>query len=267
LVVIAIIAILIGLLLPAVQKVRAAAARIQCANNLKQMALGLHNFHDANKRFPYGGDHHWMRDLLPYIEQGNIQQLTGFAQSTSVIPIFSCPADGRMPATYADPKLGPVFTLHSYPGVAGLNSFDFPDKGIFGYFRARRGLPITAIADGTSNTALLGERPPATDLFWGWWDSVDIDVICWAVDNGYDAYITGVDPTTGKVRNCPLPAYFSPGTLVDDCSFNHFWSFHDGGANFALADGSVRFIGYAAGTTTLLQLATYAGGEVVTGEY
>jgi prepilin-type processing-associated H-X9-DG protein len=268
LVVIAIIAILIGLLLPAVQKVRSAAARLQCSNNLKQIALGLHNYHDARKRFPYGGGSgFWKNEILPFIEEANVQNAIGNTRRAAIIPIFACPSDGRMTGIFTDTRTGVMHATHSYPGVAGLNSFDFPDKGIFGYFNTPRGLPITAITDGTSNTLLLGERGPSSDFFWGWWFSVDLDVICWAIDNGYHAYDTGIDPKTGLSRPCPLPAFFSPGDPSDDCSFNHFWSFHEGGANFALADGSVRFIGYAAGTTTLPQLATYAGGEVISGEY
>jgi prepilin-type processing-associated H-X9-DG protein len=67
-------------------------------------------------------------------------------------------------------------------------------------------------------------------------------------------------------RKCPVPAYFSSGNATDNCSFNHFWSMHPGGANFALADGSVRFIQYSIATDTFLKLSTYAGGEVV-GEF
>jgi prepilin-type N-terminal cleavage/methylation domain-containing protein/prepilin-type processing-associated H-X9-DG protein len=263
LVVIAIIAILIGLLVPAVQKVRESASRIQCANNLKQIGLALHSHHDSYKRFPYGGGSgRWMYNILPFLEQRNVQQATGTARTAAVIPVYWCPSDGRQPAIW-----GGSFATHSYPGVAGLNSFDYPDKGIFGWFASPTGLKITAIRDGTSNTIMVGERPPSNELFWGWWYSVDIDVICWAVDTGYHAYSGGVDPVTGLTRRCPTPAYFSPGETSDNCAFNHFYSLHDGGANFTLADGSVRFLTYDLGTTALLQLSTYSGGEVITGEF
>jgi prepilin-type N-terminal cleavage/methylation domain-containing protein/prepilin-type processing-associated H-X9-DG protein len=272
LVVIAIISVLIGLLLPAVQKVRSAAARIQCANNLKQIALGLHGYHGTNKKFPYGGgppaDHGWLNDILPYIEQTNVQAATGNDRSAAIVPIFACPADGRMTGVFSNPATGVKNATHSYPGVAGLNSFDFPDRGIFGWFKSPTGLRINEIKDGTSSTLLIGERAPSNDFFWGWWySSTDIDTICWAVDTGYHAYSTGIDPKTGKRRTCPVPAYFSPGDVSDDCSFNHFWSYHEGGANFAMADGAVRFVSYGIGTSTLLQLATYAGREIITGDY
>jgi prepilin-type processing-associated H-X9-DG protein len=270
LVVIAIIAILIALLVPAVQKVREAAARAQCQNNLKQIALALHNHHDTKKYLPYGGGSGpWMYDILPFIEQNNVwnapQTAKDYTRSGSVIPVYICPAA---------PHGGVVFqtgvaryAVHDYPGVAGLSSLDFPDKGIFGWFNAPKGITLVTITDGTSNTIMVGERPASQDLFWGWWYSTNFDVICWAVDNGFHAYDTGIDHATGNSRRCPTPAFFSPGNLADNCSFNHFWSNHTGGANFALADGSVRFITYQAGTRALLQLATYAGGEVISGEY
>jgi prepilin-type N-terminal cleavage/methylation domain-containing protein/prepilin-type processing-associated H-X9-DG protein len=263
LVVIAIIAILIGLLVPAVQKVRESASRTQCANNMKQLGLALHAYHDTYKRLPYGGGSGpWMVNILPFIEQKNVQKA---GKTDATIPVFYCPSDGRQPAIFSG--WNPGYATHTYPGVAGLNSFDFPDRGIFGWFTSPKGLKLVAIRDGTSNTIMIGERPPASDLFWGWFWSSNIDVICWAVDNGYHAYSTGIDPNTGQTRTCPTPAYFSPGEVTDNCAFNHFYSLHDGGANFTLADGSVRFMTYNLGTTTLLQLATYAGGEVITGEF
>src|SRR5438270_4113582 len=263
LVVIAIIAILIGLLVPAVQKVRDAAARAQCQNNLKQIGLGLHGYHDTFKRFPYGGPSgFWMNDIMPFIEQSQVKNLpntaAGLAQRRAAqVPIYMCPSDGRLPVLYNN-----QYAVHSYPGCAGLNSNDLPDKGIFGYFNSPVGVKIVGITDGTSNTLLVGERPPNSSLVWGWRDSTDIDVICWAVDNGYHAYGTGIDPATNTSRTCPNPAYFGPGLPSDNCAFNHFYSLHTGGANFTLCDGSVRFIAYSAATTTMLQLSTFAGGEV-----
>jgi len=81
-------------------------------------------------------------------------------------------------------------------------------------------------------------------------------------DNGFHAYGT-VGPGGSGGAACPTPAYFSPGTLANDCSFNHFWSFHEGGANFAMADASVRFINYSVATTAMLPLSTYSSGDIV----
>jgi prepilin-type N-terminal cleavage/methylation domain-containing protein/prepilin-type processing-associated H-X9-DG protein len=157
LVVIAIIAILIGLLLPAVQKVRESAARMQCANNLKQLALGCHNFHDTNKALPAnygccgtGGPYwSWIAMLLPYIEQNNIyvggnigafnaakyptttlaaSKINGVPTITLPIPMLRCPSDptgGQVLWTdRADIGGGPNgagCAISNYKGVAGAN--------------------------------------------------------------------------------------------------------------------------------------------------
>jgi prepilin-type N-terminal cleavage/methylation domain-containing protein/prepilin-type processing-associated H-X9-DG protein len=156
LVVIAIIAILIGLLLPAVQKVREAAARMSCQNNLKQMALALHNYHDAHQKFPLGGVTNnlccdtegaaaWSVMILPYIEQDNLFKLYDQTQTLehpnnqalrqSFVKVYNCPSDPNTnqllepasgPATFYDPPL--LYATSSYRGVAGqndgLNGFD-----------------------------------------------------------------------------------------------------------------------------------------------
>src|SRR4051812_4027280 len=151
LVVIAIIAILIGLLLPAVQKVREAAARIQCANNLKQQGLALHAYHDANQAlpngnspytsaFPYEGSWSWMAQILPYVEQDNAyKQAKAFASSggsnwyswynpvcSLKQKMFSCPADTRGQQVYPGPPAGIADqALTTYLGNSGTTSSSF----------------------------------------------------------------------------------------------------------------------------------------------
>jgi prepilin-type processing-associated H-X9-DG protein len=116
---------------------------------------------------------------------------------------------------------------------------------------------IADITDGVSQTLMASERPPALDNKVGWWGNLDlIDNLCWAIDAG---------PTTRPDGTfCSTPAYFSPGDLYDDCHLEHFWSFHPGGGNWLLCDGSVRFLEYSAGTTVVPALATINGGEDVT---
>lgn len=273
LVVVAIIAVLIGLLLPAVQKVREAASRTKCQNNLKQMGLALHMSHDANLRFPQAYNRtnpwsapdnfmrrSWMSLILPYIEQDNLlrQGIAGY--QGVVVKIFGCPSDpleGRLGAFSGLPP----GALTDYLAVDGSNyaaaggapfGVGLPTDGVlYGGSKTR----LTDITDGTSSTVMVGERPPPPSTSWGWWT--------WGP---YDSAL-GVQNSVGDPHGgfCPLPQRYGPGRTNVECDVLHYWSLHPGGANWLLADGSVRLLPYTV-APILPKLATRRGGEVV-GDY
>jgi prepilin-type N-terminal cleavage/methylation domain-containing protein/prepilin-type processing-associated H-X9-DG protein len=292
LVVVAIIAILIGLLLPAVQKVREAANRERCQNNLKQIGLALHMYHDANNRFPAGVQYaypyyywSWMAQILPYVEQTNLwteadtwargttsaSQWWPWGNGTSpanpalgeIVKTYTCPSDTRqfwtLPGSVWGGNGNVAFT--GYLGVGGISA-DFSNYtnaqqigGLFWTSATR----MTDIADGTSITLMVGERPPSQDLIYGWWfagagwDGSGVgDVILGAREYNYAAHMGCSSSDVG----------FQAGDPSNPCDQVHFWSLHPGGGNFLMADGSARFLSYTA-NAVLSQLATRAGGEVV----
>jgi prepilin-type N-terminal cleavage/methylation domain-containing protein/prepilin-type processing-associated H-X9-DG protein len=259
LVVIAILEILIGLLLPAVQKVREAASRMSCQNNMKQLALAAHNFHDSNGRFPGWGGNGWTFQMLPQLEQDNLQKVGSNALfSARPVKTFACPSvEGQPDALYAG-----LYTMTCYLGVTGRHYNDYfsgSDTGVIAVYPPNIKVKMTTIGDGTSNTLMFGERPPPQDLFWGWAALSDYDSHLWA--------ITDASSAAKAQSGCTWPMYFQPGRQDVPCDANHFYSMHSGGGNFALADGSVRFFSYNTGVTIIPALSTRSKGEVVSGDF
>jgi prepilin-type N-terminal cleavage/methylation domain-containing protein len=278
LVVLAIVAVLMGLLLPAVQRARDAAARIKCANNLHQLGLAVHQYHDTRGSFPPGMCStppyrfaSWMTLLLPYLEQSNLWDatVTAYRQSRSpfknpphvglatVVPLFACPADPRSDQVQFAKRDKFNVALTSYLGVEGQNLYSHD-----GVLFKDSAIRIADISDGTSNTLLAGERPASTDLQYGWWYAGVGQRF-----SGSAEMVLGVnEPNLLLVTkgSCPPGVYsYAPGSLSNQCDMFHFWSPHLGGAFFLFADGSAHFLPYAT-ASVLPALASRAGGEAVT---
>ncbi len=296
LVVIAIIAILIALLLPAVQQTREAARRVQCKNNLKQLGLAMHNYHDTAGCFPFGFDARetlWSAMILPQIEQGNlygtlIWQENGpgnwnhdgspnEAACGTVIQAFTCPS---MTVTPRDNQGIPNRAPVSYRGVAASNAVanradnaipaQFQGPGftrleqvpLNGMFYGCSSVRLRDVTDGTSNTMMLGESYTDTYIK----DGQQMDY--WAFGSpqtgpwnpGSTNVGTEFSEAVGSAV-VPINSRLNPlmhGQLMDVS----FGSYHIGGAHFALADGSVRFLSQSMDLAVYQGLATVRGGEV-----
>ena len=290
LVVIAIIAILIGLLLPAVQKVREAAARTQCTNNLKQHGLALHGYNDANgnlpagntayngNKAPYEGSWSWMAYILPFVEQDNawnqaqVYHKAGWPyyyawnNPTTALPmkIFTCPMDPRGTLVVSAAEAGTSVNqgLTMYLGNSGTTG-----AAKDGTLYVGSKVKLVHITDGTSNTLLVGERPPNTDLQFGWWFAAygydglgNGDCLMTSNDQAMEDYF--------KANYSPCPAFtkgqkigLQPGLVKNGCDASHYWSNHSAGALFLMGDGSARLISYS-NNGIIPALSTRAGGEV-----
>jgi prepilin-type N-terminal cleavage/methylation domain-containing protein/prepilin-type processing-associated H-X9-DG protein len=278
LVVIVIIALLIGLLLAAVQRIRDAANRTTCGNNLRQIALAFHHYHSVHGYFPPGVSYRggadpypfmsWNARLLPFLEQDNLwgQALQAFAMDklflnnpphtglATVMPVYACPSDSRGSVSQrVTDQLEVAFTF--YLGASGSNQFR--KDGVL-YLDSR--VRLADVTDGSSNTLLAGERPPSPEGRFGWWYAGEGQDQTGSADMVLSA---GERNTSAYVPACPEGPYsFGPGQLQNPCDTFHFWSLHRGGANFLFADGSVHFLPYSA-APILPALATRAGGEAI----
>jgi prepilin-type N-terminal cleavage/methylation domain-containing protein/prepilin-type processing-associated H-X9-DG protein len=303
LVVIAIIGILVALLLPAVQAARAAARRTQCLNNLKQLGVALHNYEQTNKRFPAshtipidalpnmgkcrqfgdvmdderGAWWSWIVHLLPHVEESslhgefdldlNSMTIAGIDANHraygQVVSILLCPDDSET-SRIGHPNCGGELWCHraytNYLGVSGTQGGDraaqegyagdgmFPDTNVT--------VKLKSVTDGTSHTLFVGERP-LVDFFiargtvsgdFGWWAAgIGLDwPPCGRGDNILDSSegLRSGDPRIGA-------------------DVLHWWSFHQGGAQFLFVDGSARLIEYSIDHSTLLGMSSRNGGETM----
>ncbi|HEY3787788.1 MAG TPA: DUF1559 domain-containing protein [Urbifossiella sp.] len=275
LVVIAIIAVLIGLLLPAVQKVREAASRTQCSNNLKQIGIGFHNQHDSLRHFPWAGSDGptktccnadtrtgwtWLYQLTPYIEQNAVFQAPLDATVTaSAIKGYYCPSK-RQPTVYSNGARS------DYAGNGGYDMDEVGKRGVlvrqWSTLTMPAGTPPTQtrtmadLTDGLSNTVMVGEKQCNPTVF----GTAGGDNEPWE-NSGWDQ---------DHVRfGYELP---QSDDLHPDSTQATFWSdrfggSHPGGVMVVLTDGSVRFIKYSIDATSWLNLCLINDGQVITADY
>ena len=275
-IVISIISLTLALILAGVQRVRSAAIRLDCQNRLRNLAISLHQHHDAKGSLPSGFNSllgkspypfsGWQVAVLPYIEQDavfrraqsdfgvdrTVSGITGHAGLSTIIPAYICPLDPRIQVPVLSEGISVAFT--SYLGSCGRDCFK-NDGVLFMDSRIR----FADISDGLSSTLLLGERPPSSDLRRGWWYAGKGQL-----QTGSTEMILGTLESNHLIRyhSCSVlqPYPFSQGNFEDPCSVFHFWSPHDGGGNFANSDGAVRFFRYSS-STILPALSTRSGGE------
>jgi prepilin-type processing-associated H-X9-DG protein len=293
---------------------------MRCVNNLKQIGLGLHAYHDMKGTLPPAlleptqtapkVDYpfiSWLTRLLPFVEQPALYKsmqdafAAQAAQGTmlypwtdpphiglsTVVPTYKCPADSREYSAQfitAGPDSLPTGITIAFTAYLAVNGRNLRTSDGMIYWNSR--VVFTDVTDGLSNTMMVGERPPSSDLIFGWWYAAAGQ---W--DNFYsplhNSGSCGVDlgaaefnikgnslPELDACATGPyafgqlyVPAGSAPGqfngvgSILNPCDTFHFWSLHSGGSNFLFGDGAVRFINYDTPTAIMSALSTRAGGE------
>jgi prepilin-type N-terminal cleavage/methylation domain-containing protein/prepilin-type processing-associated H-X9-DG protein len=284
LVVIAIIAILIGLLLPAVQKVREAAARMSCQNNLKQIGLAMHNYESANgglpprRGFTAGSRRGWGPPILPYVEQaalsGNYRLDKDFYAPENaaniIVPVklFICPSGpGNRTLTVTISGVTSVGAAGDYFGPNSFSSSLYGDPSLSGKTTVTALIDdanrkITDITDGTSSTLLITEQAGRADFYiLGRKQASNAglsQVANWGPWAGYQVFQFNQFGSDGITKDGPG----GPCTINCNNSMG-VYAFHTGGANAVFADGSVRFLRQGMHPNTLFGIVTCNGGEVL----
>jgi prepilin-type N-terminal cleavage/methylation domain-containing protein len=277
---IVIVSILTALLLAAVQKLRNRSLQTKCLNQLRQLGLAFHAYHDANFGFPVG--HRsvaatdrlrlsgWTISLLPYIEQTSVysESLADYQlralpfhpshrHLSTVIVSYTCPADSRTRQANIALRSNVLVGSTSFLGVSGRD-YSTKDGVLFQSGKTT----ISEIVDGTSNTLLLGERPPTPDFQFGWWYAGTGQRGAGSGDTILGVREQNILPiSTGST--CGSGAYsFRLSHFDNPCGLFHFWSTHTGGAIFLFSDGSSRLLLYSA-SAIMVDLSTRAGNEFV----
>jgi hypothetical protein len=278
--------VLIGLLLPAVQKVRASAARIQCQNNLKQIGLACHNYHDTRQGLPPGyiasGPYAdgatdtapgwgWGASLLPFLEQDTLYRQLDFSQPVQsaaaiqvMVRVYLCPADVPPSSPFqvldASGALVAWAAPSSYAATCGPDASDVADPTGLGVFYRNSRTRLTDITDGTSQTVMVGDR--------AWVDSQGI----WAgAPSG--AVMRPGPRNPWQSATAPAPCLvLAHNNWVNiktdaDGGLDDFSSYHIDGVNLLFADGAVHFLRSITADgqqhRDFWALGTRAGGEVI----
>jgi len=288
LVVIAIIAVLIGLLLPAVQKVREAAARMSCQNNMKQFGLALHNYAQTNdNKFPATRVNSpsskfraWTPLALSYVEQDNVGRLwnytvkwntgTNLTTAQTTFKLFKCPSapDSRLTSPIGNLGYGDYVTMNAvrrrFYTANGIPNFPVAGTGAGdeanGAMAKDMDTPIVTIGDGTSNTILLVESAGRPNVYQQGRSTggMTADGWGWADPDGAGISLDGVVPGAFGAN------WATGGTCFINCTNDsEAYSFHSNGLNVLLADGSVKFLSQSTSATVFAYLVTANGGDVV----